>query len=148
MTGDSIRNSCDVFTFVAHFFIFWHHCWSLWGILYLYSVEKTICKLDTRGVRVNNMHTEKLIAPICPQKKGNNFDISTVHIYNHYYQYFVTAQKVSFLSSLFLLLLLLLGFCTTVDNCIKMRPKHLLHGKKVQLFISRAHTSLHHSMGW
>ena len=92
-------------------------------------VERAIFKLDTRGVRVNNMHSQKLIVAICP-KKGHNFDISTVHIYNHYYQYFVTAQKVSFLSSLFLLLLLLLGFCTTLDICIKMRPKHLLCGKK------------------
>ena len=29
------------------------------------SVERAIFKLDTRGVRVNNMHSQKLIAAIC-----------------------------------------------------------------------------------
>ena len=38
------------------------------------SVERAIFKLDTRGVRVNNMHSQKLIAAICP-KKGDNFYI-------------------------------------------------------------------------
>ena len=66
----------DQFGFLYNIMV---HSRPLWGILYLALVEKTISKLDTWGVRVNNMHSQKLIAPICP-KKGNNFDISTVHI--------------------------------------------------------------------